>query len=399
MRDYANTHITTGNPWINWRKEARDSLVQRFVKELDHNTFVLALTAYKLDRVYESDPSERMLTLPSDPSDGDLSAIDGTLAVENTPDLVEWAELLLQGFSGQVAASSPVDDYYEDPVVWVEYLLGELPGRIHIPNLIVLAVTAASEETKLLFPTEVERAGISKVLEQLSQLCDKVDSTNAVQVPMIDLLERLVKRRNSASWQEAEESLLSILGKTYSDLCHEARGYVVASEQIYRNPEFREPGLAVFSLAKAFELETKASFLPSLVAHLKNQGIEDFPAAQDLPAPSTLTGSAGSPVPGEPPRYQLPKLLNKGRENTRFQIGSLSDVLESDACQSDLEEFCLKRGFKLKLLQEVMQDVRKIGNRAKHEPGMARGRVEDIRRRWLGIDKSDGGIFAALHSE
>lgn len=193
-------------------------------------------------------------------------------------------------------------------------------------------------------------------------------------MPVIDMLERIVRNTGRLSVHQAEERLKGILGEVYPLLCAEARSSLIAAEQICEYPEYRAPGDVVHKLATAFELQIKRVVLECFALYLRGRGVAMFPATELEGAPAILDGEV----------------------NRRATLGSIS--LAFRQASIDRENFCLEYGLELDPLRSSMAEVSPVRNRATHEVQMSPAEASEWRERWLGVEPRDGGIFGHVVS-
>jgi hypothetical protein len=192
-----------------------------------------------------------------------------------------------------------------------------------------------------------------------------------LQLPIIDLLERVLRCVDRASRQKAEDSVVAHLGPTYTKLHPQAQESVVAAEQIFLANDFASQDLVVFCLARAFEIQLKKVFLRKLVRHLLKANIRDYPDA-------TTKG----------------RLLENGREQRDLMLGMIQKNLGIE--HPELLRFCNAHGISVARLRTSFESVLRPRNLATHEPDFSSWRIREIHDEWLGVGAGDGGIFASV---
>jgi hypothetical protein len=205
----------------------------------------------------------------------------------------------------------------------------------------------------------------------LFDLVDKVDSVAAVQMPMIDYLERICAGLDKLGTQnrfKVEEALKKVLGEgVYLFLCDDAKVALLDAERRYLDTESIDWNSVAAGFAKAFELQLIQRFLPNLADYLKNRNIRRFPDGDRL---------------------------DNGKVETRSTLGAISIALSLK--KRELEEFGRESGTDLPVLGKPIYEVSGSRNAGAHGIGMSFADVSTLREKWLGADSHDGGIFGLL---
>jgi len=342
MRLYAASHAPSRNPWLEWRHVSDGQAASEFTGNLDVDSFVIALAACRTSEILNvpaHDTELRPLLLPSC---GDLAAVPGAVAVKETCQVDEWREMLEQ--------------------------LTDVAWLVNASALLRMVLSEAARDAGLVAASP---AGGSELLRAIRELQDSVESNNALQVPIITLLERIARQLGQASRWEAEKSLISMLGRSlHGGLCVETRVCLVAAEQIYRSSDFARRGLSVVSLAHGFELQLKR-LVEEFRVWLRARGVSEFP-------PRTALRPNQIPV--------LPELPKKSP--------SLFDLQRAfEAMPLEYVEFCGSRRIDTRSVVKAIASVRKSRNPEAHELGLTELQIESTRAQWL---DGQSGVFAAL---
>lgn len=336
MRLYAASHSPNRDPWMEWRHVSAGHAACEFTQNLNVDSFVVALAACKISEIVGIE-FDRMLL----PSCRDLAVVPGALAVNATCRTEEWVRML-------------------EPVAADAYL-------VNPPALLRMVLSEAARDAGLVAASP---AGGSELLRAIQQLQDAVESNNALQIPIMTLLEGIARQLGQASRWQAEESLISMLGRSlYGGLCAETRVCLVAAEQIHRNSDFARRGLSVLSLAHGFELQLKR-LLEEFRAWLRAGGVREFPPRAALRANQT-------PVLPESPK--TPSLFDLQRA--------------FEAMPPEYVEFCGSRRIDARALVEAIGSVRSGRNPEAHALGLTELQIESTRTQWL---DGQSGVFAAL---
>jgi len=341
MRLYAASHAPNRDAWLEWRHASHGEAASEFTGNLDVDSFVIALAACRTSEILNvpaHDTELRELLLPSY---GDLAAVPGAVAVKETCQIEEWRKMLEQ--------------------------LPDLAWLVNAPALLRVVLSEAARDAGLVAASP---AGGSELLRAIRDLQDSVDSNNALQVPMITLLERIARQLGQASRWEAEESLISMLGRSlYDGLCTEARVCLIAAEQIHRSSDFARRGLSVLSLAHGFELQLKR-LAEEFRVWLRARGVREFPPKERLQA------------------NQFPVLPQSQKTPSLFDLQRAFELM-----LPEYVEFCGSRRIDARALVGAIKSVRSGRNPEAHALGLTELQIESTRAQWL-----DGqfGIFAAL---
>jgi hypothetical protein len=341
MRLYAASHSPNRDPWMEWRHVSAGHAACEFTQNLNVDSFVVALAACKTSEILDVYGSQlEPLLLPSC---GDLAAVPGAVTLKETCRIDEWEQTLM---------------------------LEELRGsawQVDAPALLRLVLSEAARDAGLVAASP---AGGSELLRAIQQLQDAVESNNALQIPIMTLLEGIARQLGQASRWKAEESLISMLGRSlYGGLCAETRVCLVAAEQIYRSSDFARRGLSVLSLAHGFELQLKR-LVEEFRASLHARGVREFPPRAALPANQT-------PVLPESPK--APSLFDLQR--------AFEPMLP------EYVEFCGSRRIDARALVKAIKSVRSGRNPEAHALGLTELQIESTRAQWL---DGQSGVFAAL---
>jgi len=82
MRLYAASHLPNRDPWLEWRHASDGQAASEFTRNLDIDSFVIALAACKTSEILDVDaPELEPLLLPCC---GDLAAVPGVVALKET---------------------------------------------------------------------------------------------------------------------------------------------------------------------------------------------------------------------------------------------------------------------------------------------------------------------------
>jgi hypothetical protein len=342
MRLYAASHSPNRDPWLEWRHEPNGQAAWEFTRNLDIDSFVIALAACKISEMlgtYYPVPVPLLL-----PSCGDLLAVPGALELEETRRFEEWAGTL----------------GIPNPEVTEEYF-------VNAPALLRMVLSEAARDAGL---HAAGPTGGSELLRAIQQLQDAVESNNALQVPIMTLLEGIARQLGQASRWKAEESLISMLGRSlYNGLCTEARVCLIAAEQIHRSSDFARRGLTIVSLAHGFELQLKR-LVEEFRVWLRARGVREFPPKERLQA---------NQIPVLPQSQKTPSLFDLQR--------AFEPVLPEYA------EFCSLRRVDARTLAKAIESVRSGRNPEAHALGLTELQIESTRVQWL---DGQSGVFAAL---
>ncbi len=377
VRDYEETQITEfpseedseefrRNPWRVWRLGIQHSQVCDFVQRLTNREFLIVLMARNLAQIGVKSTG-RVLTVPSD---GDLDSLEGILTARMELDRHVWKSILSEHF---------------------------IIRTLHITNLDVTAGTAKSHKTsrhsdlenldwqQLLYlawcgaleQAAVEESGPRYSVEKA--VIDLKESLSAYQMPVIDLLERLVEQtRDNQGKPAAEESLRTALGsRVYDSLTPASLTSALGAEQILQDPHFAAPSHGVAALGLAFELELKNGFLGQFCKFLNQRTIRWFPDNEWLDE-----------------NRRRPQILIRGRQNDRLTLGDIARSLESP--RSEIPEFCATYDIDLIRLRKAIDIVKRYRNQAAHHPSIPFVTARQIREELLGVVSGNGGVFGAL---
>jgi hypothetical protein len=319
-----------------------------------------------------TDPWRRPLILPTD---GDIAGLDGIVEVQVAVNIRDWEDILSQNFVRPTVRISKLDlgSGSVDRVHSVSPP-SDLDG-LEWGQVLYLGWCAALREASNEQPVEVQPS----LLKALGELKDRVDSISAAQMPVIDLLERLVgKLTQSKSKFPADESLREALGSgVYSLLCPDTVANALAAEQILHDPASANPGVGVIALCMAFECELKNGFLARFCGFLAERGLRSFPDFEKL----------------DNGRYR-PRIVVNGRPNCDLTLGGIR--LGLDSPRPETIEFCTTEGKDLSMLRRQIDLVREYRNPPAHGGSMSFEHARRIREKLLGIASGDGGAFGLL---
>jgi hypothetical protein len=333
---YARTLSDASHIWSEWRLHKEGGL-SALLQRCPDDSITAALMAKWVFGSCRLRPDEVLIALPAD---GDLAPIPGLLIVDETDDRDDWEEML-----------------------------GDPPKSLIPSNLLSMAYTAARMEMS--GGQEKFEADLTEVSRSLRDLGDRLESNSALQLPIIDLLERVLRCVDRASRQKGEDSVVTHLGPTYAKLHPQAQESVVAAEQIFLANDFGSRDLVVFCLARAFELQVKKVLLRKLVSHLRDANIRDYPDTS----------------------MKL-RLLENGREPKNLTLGGIQKNLSVD--HPELFRFCQAHGISVERLRASFASVLELRNCATHEPDFSSWRIREIHDEWLGVSTGDGGILASI---
>lgn len=218
-----------------------------------------------------------------------------------------------------------------------------------------------------------ERADARVGIDELRELKAAVESNSAAQIPLIDVVERLVERLGEPSKREAEDYLRGVLGGTFSLLCPGAQNTLIAAEQLSRYRELTDPSVVVVELRKAFELQLKDYFLKLLLNFLRREKNR-----RNYPEDAAVSH----------------RLMNGGHLNDRIMLGKIAELLESG--RPEVEEFAQKQHVNLRELAETVREVSKQGGDGAHRAGFNRDEAQRLKEQWLRGAPFGAGIFSAL---
>jgi len=238
---------------------------------------------------------------------------------------------------------------------------------VRAPALLRMVLSEAARDAGL---AAAGPTGGSELLRAIQQLQDAVESNNALQIPIMTLLEGIARQLDQASRWRAEESLISMLGRSlYGGLCTEARVCLIAAEQIYRSSDFVRRGLSIFSLAQGFELQLKR-LVEEFRVWLRARGVREFPPKERVQA---------NQIPVLPQSQKTPSLFDLQR--------AFEPMLP------EYVEFCSFRRVDAHTLVKAIESVRSGRNPEAHALGLTELQIESTRAQWL---DGQSGVFAAL---
>ena len=211
---------------------------------------------------------------------------------------------------------------------------------------------------------------LTEVKEMLRDMKDQIDSNSALQMPVIGLLERVVKLLGEPSKVEAEAYLGQVLGGVFSLLCREAQSSLVTAEQLSRFRDLGDPSVVVIEVAKAFESQLETSFLERFCVFLVKRRIQYYG------------------VDSRPP------LLKGWRLNDRWMLVDIATLLDSGL--PEVAEFAASRGVNLAGLIPIIRDVAKEGGKAKHRNSFSALGAKYLKDKWLRGEPFGNNIFAPL---
>jgi hypothetical protein len=234
------------------------------------------------------------------------------------------------------------------------------------------------------------------LMDRMTELCDRMASASAAQVPIIDALQSVVNKIESPSRQRAEESVRREFGDAlYEGLMPMARNMAIAAEYCWLYTNTPNPSRIVADLAAAFEHQLReAVFLP-FCETLRSLGVLNYP---ERPGSSSVRPRPGLPVQLAARGFEmpgLPTLLENGRITRTLTLGSMQKLLERPL--PALTNFLAQQRISIQEMMKVLPEIREARNNAVHEgqPSL-REEASQIRRRGLGKTEGFPNIFAVL---
>jgi hypothetical protein len=340
---YTDTFTQPEGNWWNWREGRGDTVAAQFVPELTERQFYWINFAHRCALT---------IRLGEGIAPGLLRDLFDSLAAVQLPGDYRQFEA---AYSQLISLSD------------AQFVDGQRLSQDIAASVISDLIDGPSQSSE-------ERADVREVIDGFRELKDTVKSNSAAQIPLIDLLQRLVERLGEPSRQEAEDYLRGVLGGTFSLLCTEAQTTLIAAEQLSRYRELTDPSAVVVELRKAFELQLKAYFLKPLCSFLRQ----------------------------EKNRYNYPadvasshRLMHGGRLNDGIMLGKIADLLERRG-QPEVEEFAHKQHVNLRELVDTIEEVSAQGGEGAHRVGFAREGAHRLKEQWLRGAPFGTGIFSKL---
>jgi hypothetical protein len=280
------------------------------------------------------------------PTDGDLSTFDWAVEVRKTTNLDEWAQTL------------------SDP-----------PHGVYLPATVRLLRSAARLELdRIIGPAVVSTSRDNGQLDRIEGL---IENNNALQMPVIELLEKLVDISSRPTAARAEESLRNYLSSQMVDaLVPDARQSLIGAEYIFMDREMPDPPTVLRGIALAFEIQ----ITEAVDAPLKRE-IEKLRAKVGVDYPNSTR-------PGQP-------IARKTHEENAGVLRRLERNLESP--EGIVDAALLSLGLERTRILKAIEDVRLIRNEVTHNNRTwSYERVRKQRESWFGIRPGTSSIFSAL---
>jgi hypothetical protein len=344
LKSYSRTHEAADDLWLDFRKGLGDAQTAAWVRSLSKAQFFRLLLAEECFDVVEDNEG---------------------IATTQLQELLAELDRVGPGYPAR-AFSSKYEQLFN--------LCNDEAGRIKGGQLLIklmerAMLRATREDTPAPRQHNEQLAEIGAILTELK---DRIDSANAVQIPIIDLLERVLKHLGEPALAAVEESLRQTLGGTYSLLCPEAQACLVTAEQLSQFRELADPSVVVVAIAKAFESQLEMTFLRPLCEYLQKKGFSRYPTA------------------AEPRR----SLLIGGRINRKLMLGDIARLLESG--EQELEQFASTRGIGLATLVKTIREVAEKAGEAKHTNAFSLFAAKRLKDRWLKGEPFGNSIFMSL---
>ncbi|HZT30331.1 MAG TPA: hypothetical protein VFA33_10635 [Bryobacteraceae bacterium] len=340
LSDYAAAHSCLDDPWLAWRTESSEESGAAFVRALTEEEFYCARVAY---HVHSGLRVERPSSIPTD---GDLENIPGHLETDHGGTWRDWLDIL----------GPPKDDAGLHP-----------------------AIAAAHRDL-----TEGRSRPNDETAVRIAELADQV---SAFQMPTIERLETIGAKIDALGAPDrfkAETYLKDVLGiNVDSSLCVDARTVLLDAERRFRDPETLDWNCVISQLAKAFELQVKQLFVPSLAKYLKSRKVLVFPNGESRPEHRS----------DRPPEKMQP-IIRRGEAVPKIMLGMISIALTSS--RPELKEYGTSTGLDLARLKKLIDDLIRDRNRGTHETGMSFAEASRLREDWLGVKIHGGGIFGVF---
>ena len=333
---YSSTHENSEGAWAAWRQGIGDAEAVKYVQKLTENQFAKMLLAENCADIFRAD-----------------RLIDASLLRSLLPNLARIGgdEFPYDHFE---AAYAPLirlsnSECVDGSALWYRLLA----------SAIVQAEALAGS------PRD---ESLTEVKEMLRDMKDQIDSNSALQMPVIVLLERVVKLLGEPSKAESEEYLRQVLGGVYSLLCPEAQSSLVTAEQLSRVRDLADPSHVVVAVAKAFEAQLMTGFLKPFCRFLVTKGLSYYPVDS---------------------RRQL---LRGGRLNDSCKLFDIAGVLDSGL--PEVGEFAKSRGVDLASLAPAVREVSEEGGKAKHRNTFSADCAKRLKEKWLRGAPFGDNIFA-----
>jgi hypothetical protein len=342
--------ISELNPWVRLlRGEGHPSAVA-FVQDLNPELLEALFVGLVTSGAFSNDWlwCDKALNGPfCTPTDGDLAPYAWAIELRNTTNLKEWAQIL-----------------------------SEPPGGIYTPAMLgILRSGALLELSKAIKSPEPTRL-TDDIQQQLDRIESLVGNGNALQMPILELLDKLVALSSAPSAERAEENLQKYLGaKVFNGLAREPRQYLIGAEYCFIDRKSPLPLIVIMGIAVAFERQLELAVDRPLQVEIGK-----------LRADVDLTNV--SRRPGPPARRQ-PHEENMGLMR-RLELALQDPEPLQQRALSNL-------GLDARKILEALRNVRLLRNQVMH--GTIQMSYEDVRRRreiWYGLRPGTPSIFWAL---
>lgn len=338
------------NPWIRLMKGEGHQTAVAFVKEFDIELLEALFVNLVTPQVIESEWLwfDKVLEGPfCVPTDGDLSTYSWAIEVRETTSLDAWAKTLSQP-----------------------------PYGVYLPAMVKLLRSAARRELDGVVKPNVRSRPEDDVRHALDRIEGLIENGNALQMPMLELLEKLVKISSRPSAVRAEESLKNHLGPEIVDaLDPDARQTLIGAEYIFMDREVPDPQTVLRGIALAFELQLTRGAATTLEREIQK--------LRAKVAPTHFSSRPGQPIP------------RKTHEENGSKMLRLERILENP---DSVQKAALSRlGLEGRRVLDAIRAVRPIRNDVVHGTRpMSYERVRQQREIWFGIAPGTASIFSAL---
>lgn len=370
MVAYEETHDSQGHPWTEWRTSKDDIAIVRFVRELSDKEFLTALLSRNVCLIDAAPRSPTRLVLPTD---GDLIAIPGTLAIEQKTKVREWEEILSQNF---ITRTLMLRNFCEDTGTSEAEEVTSRSDRdgLNWGQIISLSRAAAVRESSL--AKAADEIPLSKTL---SDLLDTIGSLRGGQTAIFDLLDRIAgKSRNERRRAAGNESLKIALGdRIHRLLSADALTSAISAEQLLHDQDLANPGLGIMALCIAWETELKAGLLAKFCTFLRHRNIRNFPDSG-----------------GGDKRDRRHQILIDGHQAHRLTLGDIK--IAFDSTQPEILEFCKAENIDFSALRREIEVIQNHRNSFAHGKTIPFVTAHRIREQILGVVSGDGGAFKLL---
>jgi hypothetical protein len=324
------------------------------VRRVDRELFILALAAQNLLFV-RSWPSEDGGVLWA-PADEDLPSAPGILQLEATDDLQQWRDLL----------GNPPQDV-------------NLMGVLYLANLAAVAQLGGFESP----PNQPGLARESQEqLDRMEGILEKIQNSQLEalqrQDALIDELVRMADHMQSTDRYACEQSLLAELSNVWGKLEPEVRSCMLASEQMYRTPNFAAPAKLIDGLATAFERQLLHSVISLLFDHLrrrKEKDLRPMPEWQDA-------------------EHRDRPLWSPAARAEKCTLGAARLILRHPSLA--VGEFFDQFGFDRAAIRGAIEAVCRHRNPAVHGSCFDIGTAGAIRADWLSWEGRVGGVYSVF---